>query len=286
MPIKFLRSSSHLPSRAPSRMSWTARHTSSGPRPDDRRFHAIRTATQAGSIPGRLRRCQTLRLPFRPPLDWEAMLGYFKAQAIRGVERVSDGVYRRTALVDGDPGVIELTLGGADHVLLRTHLPHWNGLIHVVRRARRPSAWTGIRKAQPERWAPILSSGPSSAPVPGFVRPERGTRSRPAFEPSSAKGSASAGRTPSRPARGTLRHARSGAAGPGSHPFVPAPSALAFADLTGLGLSARRTAAVSAFARAVADSTVTLDRTVPLDRLVTSISAIPGLGASSAHYLA
>jgi len=61
---------------------------------------------------------------------------------------------------------------------------------------------------------------------------------------------------------------------------------LAFADLTGLGLSARRTAAVSAFARAVADSTVTLDRTVPLDRLVTSISAIPGLGASSAHYLA
>ena len=32
-----------------------------------------------------------LRLPFRGPLDWEAMLGYFAGRAIPGVEHVADG---------------------------------------------------------------------------------------------------------------------------------------------------------------------------------------------------
>jgi AraC-like DNA-binding protein len=78
-----------------------------------------------------------LRLPFTPPLDWDAMLGYFEARAIAGVESVSGGTYRRTVVIDGDPGVIELSPGGEDHLVLRAHLPHWEGLIHLVQSARR-----------------------------------------------------------------------------------------------------------------------------------------------------
>src|SRR5262249_45020083 len=78
-----------------------------------------------------------LRLPFQPPLNWDAMLGYFDARAIAGVERVTVNTYRRTVVIDGDPGVLELSPGGPDHLLLRAHLPHWEGLIHVVQRARR-----------------------------------------------------------------------------------------------------------------------------------------------------
>jgi AraC family transcriptional regulator of adaptative response / DNA-3-methyladenine glycosylase II len=78
-----------------------------------------------------------LRLPFRPPLDWDAMLRYFDARAIAGVECVAGDTYRRTVVIDGDPGVLELSPGGADHLVLRAHLPHWEGLIHVVQRARR-----------------------------------------------------------------------------------------------------------------------------------------------------
>src|SRR5688572_4946269 len=77
-----------------------------------------------------------LRLPFRGPLDWEDMLGYFEHRAIRGVEHVTDGVYRRTIVTDGEPGVLELTRGGDDHLLLRAHLPQVRDLIHVVQRAR------------------------------------------------------------------------------------------------------------------------------------------------------
>ena len=48
-----------------------------------------------------------LRLAFEPPLDWEGMLSYFGVRAIAGVEAASDGCYRRTVAIDGDPGVIE-----------------------------------------------------------------------------------------------------------------------------------------------------------------------------------
>ncbi|HET6951136.1 MAG TPA: AlkA N-terminal domain-containing protein, partial [Acidimicrobiales bacterium] len=78
-----------------------------------------------------------LRLPFRGALDWPAFLDYFAARAIPGVEHVAGGAYRRTIVVDGDPGVLEFTAGGPDHLVLRAHLPHWEGLIHLVERARR-----------------------------------------------------------------------------------------------------------------------------------------------------
>ena len=79
----------------------------------------------------------TMRLPFEPPLDWEAMASFFAQRAVPGVESVCDRVYRRTISLDGAPGVLEIHPGGADHLLLRAHLPYWEGLIHVVERAGR-----------------------------------------------------------------------------------------------------------------------------------------------------
>ena len=78
-----------------------------------------------------------LRLPFRGPLDWEAMAAYFADRAVPGVEHVSGSTYRRTIVVGDDPGVLELWQGGDDHLVLRAHLPHWEELVHVVHRARR-----------------------------------------------------------------------------------------------------------------------------------------------------
>jgi AraC family transcriptional regulator, regulatory protein of adaptative response / DNA-3-methyladenine glycosylase II len=78
-----------------------------------------------------------LRLPFVGPLDWEGMLAYLDARAIPGVEHVSGGSYRRTILVGGDPGVLELERGGDDHLIARVHLPHWEELVHICAQARR-----------------------------------------------------------------------------------------------------------------------------------------------------
>ena len=77
-----------------------------------------------------------LRLPFQPPFDWPSMAGYLRARSIAGVEHVTADCYRRTVVIDGDPGVLELSPGGPEHLVLHAHLPHWAGLIHVAQRAR------------------------------------------------------------------------------------------------------------------------------------------------------
>ena len=79
----------------------------------------------------------TMRLPFEPPFDWDALAAFLADRAVPGVESVEDRVYRRTISLDGAPGVLEVHPGGADHLLLRAHLPYWEGLIHVVERAGR-----------------------------------------------------------------------------------------------------------------------------------------------------
>jgi AraC family transcriptional regulator of adaptative response / DNA-3-methyladenine glycosylase II len=93
-----------------------------------RRRRADRLAADGGLV---------LRLPFTQPYDWDAMASLLGRTAIPGVESVVDGTYRRTIMLDGEPGMLEIGPGGADHLLLRAHLPYWEGVIHVVARAAR-----------------------------------------------------------------------------------------------------------------------------------------------------
>ncbi|MFI5690546.1 bifunctional transcriptional activator/DNA repair enzyme AdaA [Kribbella sp. NPDC051586] len=92
----------------------------------DRRRQGDRLTADGGLV---------LRLPFTAPYDWDAMSAFLQARAIPGVESVEDGVYRRTISLDGEPGVLELRPGGDDHLILRAHLPFWEGVMHVVDRA-------------------------------------------------------------------------------------------------------------------------------------------------------
>jgi len=48
-----------------------------------------------------------LRLRYRPPYDWNCMLGFLRARAVPGVEIVDGGRYLRTVEVDGAMGSIE-----------------------------------------------------------------------------------------------------------------------------------------------------------------------------------
>jgi AraC family transcriptional regulator of adaptative response / DNA-3-methyladenine glycosylase II len=228
-----------------------------------------------------------LRLPFQPPLDWDAMLGYFRARAIAGVESVADGSYRRTVLIDGDPGVLELAPGGRDHLVLRAHLPHWEGLIHVVQRARRIFALD----ADVESASRHLGADPVAGPL---VRARPGLRPPGTWDPFETGVRAIVGQQVSVAGAGTITAriaARHGRPVPGlraldlTHLFPPA-EALADADLSGLGLTAARAAAIGSFARAVADGAVRLDRGSRLEELAESIAAVPGLGPWTAQYLA
>jgi AraC family transcriptional regulator, regulatory protein of adaptative response / DNA-3-methyladenine glycosylase II len=228
-----------------------------------------------------------LRLPFRRPLDWPALLGYFAGRAIPGVEQVAGGTYRRTIVVDGDAGVLELSGGDDDHLALRAHLPHLEGLIHVVERARRmvnldvDVVAANVHLGTDPAIGPLVRGRPGLRP-PGSWDPfEIGVRAIVGQQVSVAGATTVTGRI-------VARHGTPvpGLVGLGlTHTFPPA-ERLAVADLDGLGLTGARIAAIHAFAAAVAQEEVRLDRSVGLDELVRSISALPGLGPWTANYLA
>ncbi|MBT2232009.1 AlkA N-terminal domain-containing protein [Nonomuraea sp. NEAU-A123] len=73
-----------------------------------------------------------LRLPVLPGYDWDAVRTFLAVRATPGVEAIEGDTYRRTVTVDGAPGVLEISPHGEGNLLLRAHLPYWEGLIHVV----------------------------------------------------------------------------------------------------------------------------------------------------------
>src|SRR5207244_7716711 len=78
------------------------------------------------------------RLPFRPPFDWDGLLGFLAPRAIPGVEEVTAEGYRRTIVLLGKRGRIAVRLDGRGDALdLRIHFPDAGALIQIVERVRR-----------------------------------------------------------------------------------------------------------------------------------------------------
>lgn len=50
----------------------------------------------------------TVRLPYRRPFDWDAMLAFFAGRATPGVERVAGDSYARSLSVDGQHAIVEV----------------------------------------------------------------------------------------------------------------------------------------------------------------------------------
>ncbi|MGH9115846.1 MAG: AlkA N-terminal domain-containing protein [Acidimicrobiales bacterium] len=228
-----------------------------------------------------------VRLPFRAPLDWDAALGYLAERAVPGVERVEDGTYRRTADVDGDPAVLEFLLGGADHLLLRLHLPHWEGLMHIVQRARRVfNLDAGARAA-----AKLLERDPV---LGGFVSDRPGARAPGTWDPFESGVqivlAASAGRGDARQAMAAVVE-RLGRQVPGLGPLglthvFPGPAAVASCEEAPPGVSPDAWRAARAFAQAVSEGTLWLDGSEPLDSLLPSLAALRGWDRQSAEQVA
>ena len=229
----------------------------------------------------------TLRLAHRGPLDWELMLGYFRARATAGVEHVSAHTYRRTVSIEGDPGVIELSRGSSEHLLLRAHLPHWEGLIHIAQRARRIFNLDADVDAAADGLngdaiiGPLLDLHPGLRPPGAWDAFEIGVRAIIGQQISVAAANTVVARVVERhgtpvPGLGAL----------GLTHLFPSASQLAGADLGDLGLTSARARAVDAFASAVTDHQIDLDGSRTLQELIASITATAGLGLWTANYIA
>ena len=228
-----------------------------------------------------------LRLMYHGPLDWTALIEYLGARAIPGVEQVAGDTYRRTIVVDGDPGVIELRPGSREEIVLVVHLPHWEELIHVVERARRIGG-LNLDIAEAERHlgrddviGPIVRAH-SGVRVPGTWDPfETGVRAIVGQQISIAAANTISGRLVTRLGTTVPGLSKLGL----THTF-PSAEIVADADLGGLGLTPARAEAVRAFAGAVAEGDIRLDGSAGLEELVASVTAIAGLGDWTANYIA
>jgi AraC family transcriptional regulator of adaptative response / DNA-3-methyladenine glycosylase II len=228
-----------------------------------------------------------LRLMYHGPLDWTALIEYLGARAIPGVEQVAGDTYRRTIVVDGDPGVIELRPGSREEIVLVVHLPHWEELIHVVERARRIGG-LNLDIAEAERHlgrddviGPIVRAH-SGVRVPGTWDPfETGVRAIVGQQISIAAANTISGRLVTRLGTTVPGLSKLGL----THTF-PSAEIVADADLGGLGLTPARAEAVRAFSRAVAEGDIRLDGSASLEELVASVTAIAGLGDWTANYIA
>jgi AraC family transcriptional regulator of adaptative response / DNA-3-methyladenine glycosylase II len=133
----------------------------------DRRRRADRLAADGGLA---------LRLPTLPGYRWDAMCAFLAARRVPGVETVANNTYRRTITLAGAPGLLEVSPGDQDCLLLRVHLPYWEGLIHVVERVsqllgteRDESAGAAALRADPVL-GPLVAERPGLA-VPGAWNP-------------------------------------------------------------------------------------------------------------------
>lgn len=208
----------------------------------------------------------TMRLPVEPPLDWAAMLSFFARSAVPGVESVSGEVYRRTISLDDSPGMLEVHPGAGDHLILRAHLPHWEGLIHVAERAgRMVGADVGAAVRAPGAWGPfeaaVQAVAAQNSDGPAETRRRLGAIVD-RFGP----------RVPG------LTH--------GLTHLFPSAQVLADGDLTGLDLPPATIKSLAALAACVDSGDLVLDHGARRDDLVASLTSVPGIEPGTAGQIA
>jgi len=230
-----------------------------------------------------------LRVPFRSPLPFDVILRYLAPRAIPGVEAVSGGIYRRTTISCGHPGVIEVAdHGDGHHIEVTAHLPTFASLIDEVARVRRlfTTDWPCEPAESVLGQDPLLSSLVARQPgyrLPGaWDRFETGIRILLGQQVSVAAATTLAGRLVSRYGDEIAL-----ALPEGLHHTFPSAARIAEArDLADIGLPAARARTLQEFALRFADGTLELEGEHDLETIVGTLREIPGVGPWSADLMA
>jgi AraC family transcriptional regulator of adaptative response / DNA-3-methyladenine glycosylase II len=242
----------------------------------------IRRAARADASP-----TLELRLAFRPPLAFDALLAFLRGRAIPGVERVTGQTYARTVASGGERGVI--TVGqGRDPCHLRLVAPAAmaGSLLDLVARARR----LFDLDADPAAIGEVLRGDPLLA---GAVRARPGLRVPGAWDPFELGVRAILGQQVSVAGATTLsgrlvaaHGERLPGGGEGLTHLFPPPEALAKAPLERIGMPGSRAEAIRGFARAVAAGEPVIAPAAGLEVAMERLTALPGVGPWTAAYVA
>ncbi|HEY9388365.1 MAG TPA: AlkA N-terminal domain-containing protein [Mycobacteriales bacterium] len=235
----------------------------------------------------------TLRLRYRPPLHADALLGWFAARAVIGVEEVSGGAYRRSLRLPRSTAVVELTPAGGNPAEAQMSLRLWSeGLRDLATAVERCRALADL-DADPVAVDQTLGADPMLADLvarrPGLRVPGGADGFELACRAVLGQQITVAG---ARTLAGRLTTAL-GERSPISHPVIshlfPTADRVAGAtdqDLTGLGLTRARAATLRALAEVVAAGDLVLDRGADREDTVRRLRELPGVGPWTATYVA
>jgi AraC family transcriptional regulator of adaptative response / DNA-3-methyladenine glycosylase II len=232
----------------------------------------------------------SLSLSYVPPYDWSAMLRFFAARAVPGIEVVEGDRYARTIEIDGARGSFAVSPSNSkkDALTLTIRFPRVSALPAIVTRVRRMfdvDADLRVIHAvlgQDALLAPLVAARPGLR-VPGTWDPfELAIRAilGQQITVSAARSLAS---------KLVAAHGRAldaEAAGEGLTHVFPQPTDLARADLAILGMPRARAAALSACGRMATQNPRVFAPTCSLEAAREALRALPGVGEWTAQTIA
>jgi AraC family transcriptional regulator, regulatory protein of adaptative response / DNA-3-methyladenine glycosylase II len=255
--------------------------------------------TLFGRPPGALRRAGataipprrgevTLLLRCRPPYDWPAMLSFFAARAIAGIEVVRDGSYARTFTIDGAQGEVVVARASADALRATIRLPRLQSLPGIIARLRQLFDLA----ADPSAIAAQLSEDPLLAPLvaarPGLRVPgawdglELAVRAVLGQQVTVAAARRLLGRLVAR----CGEPLRTPSSIEGLTHVFPAAAAITEAGVRDLGVPRSRMQTLVAVASAMHTNPRMLERGAPLESTLTAFRGIAGVGEWTTEYVA
>lgn len=229
----------------------------------------------------------TLRLGYRPPLDFTAMLSFLRRRAIPGIEQIDTSSYQRVIGPPEHPSLLRVTADPRRPELL-LHLGQVDprAIPAVVRRVRRIFDLDADLRMVHATLAqePLLATGIAQRPglrVPGgWDGFEVAVRAVLGQQVSVAAAATLARRVVDR-FGATLEGMPAGL----DRQF-PSPEVLAQAPLETIGLPRTRAATVRAVAQAVVDGRLDFRAGQSLAGFVERCVTLPGIGPWTAHYMA
>ena len=224
-------------------------------------------------------------LPYRPPYDWPAMLAFLRARAIPGVEVVARDGYTRTIEVAGAHGTVAVRPAAGHSLRATIRFPQLSALPVIVARLRRvfdliadPEV-IGAHRSEDPRLAPLVAARPGLRVAGAWDGFELAVRALLGQQITVAGAATLAGRL-------VAAYGKPLPAGEGLSHVFPGAERLADADLSSLGLTRARAAALGSLARAVVADPQIFGPRRSLEEAIVKLRALPGIGEWTAQYIA
>jgi len=231
-----------------------------------------------------------VRLRYRAPYDWPAMLSFFRHRTVEGVERVDGEVYRRTVLQDGAVGTVEIAHRPASESIEATiRIPSVAALPAIVARIRRvfdlgaDVATIGAHLAQDPLLAPLIAARPGLRAPGAWDGFELAVRAVLGQQVTVEAARRLAGKLVQ--LCGTKLPVEQRGDAVLTHAF-PTAAQLATADLAPIGMPGARKAALIAMAEAALADPNLFQPLATVEETVARLRGIKGVGEWTAQYIA